>query len=164
MMKKMIVLALAAASLLTAQAASVSYSLLAGTATNTAVIGSAALTRLTWANGGTAGAITLIDAATTAQTVTIGNYTNYTTTTTNSVATVTTNAQGVLQTNSYNIAYTSVTIKTNGTVALPRLVSLTAAANETVVFEPTFPVFFTRGILVTNSQAGDITIDYMTVR
>jgi hypothetical protein len=129
-------------------------------ATNSLLTVPGQITRLTLTAGGSAAAVRIIDAPSTAQTYTIGAYTSYSPAVYTNTATYT-DILGNTVSNSYryitNLA-TSVSASTNnyrsvGVYAVP--------ANETVTiaYDTANPFMF--GLLVTNNVALTITVDYL---
>ena len=132
--------------------------------TNSAVTLPSVLYSITVVNGtSSAATIALFDSATTNQTYTTSTYTNYVSYSTNYSAYYT-NANSVITTNTYSGLYTLENVVTGATLALPKPVFLAVPASGSVTYTPEQPVFFNRGILVTNSHAMTYSMTYSTVR
>lgn len=107
--------------------------------------------------------LTLFDTASTNQTYSIGAYTNYSTYATNWVRAYT-NMNSVVTTVTNAGLYTLAVAHGAGTGYYPKLAQLSIPASTTLTYTPETPVYFSRGLLLTNTHDSDITVTYSTIR
>jgi len=164
-MKKLFLILGLVCSLFTAQAAQVSVNLLASQRTNIFSATGVALTTITFANTNAATAlnITLIDNNATNQLYSISQYTNRTATKV-SVTNVWTDINGVSNTNiSDALSYTDNTVAAyNGNYS--RVLTLFVPAATTYTYTPATPLFFGRGVLITNDASVNITATVSSIK
>lgn len=122
------------------------------------------LTSLTIVNNtATNSYLTLFDTSTTNQTYSIGAYTNFSVYATNWVK-VYTNMNGVEITTTNAGLYTLATAVGASTGYYPKLAQLSIPASTTLTYTPESPVYFSRGLLFTNTHDSDITVTYSNIR
>lgn len=135
-----------------------------GASTNNLLASGAAITQVSIANSsGGAVSIRLLDAPSTDLTYTIGAYTNVT----RSVVSVTnsyTDRFGNSQSSVGNMVRTTESVTAASTNDYRSLIILTVPNGETFTYTPTTPVVALQGILLTNQDAVDVTIQYAPIK
>lgn len=164
-MKKLFLLIGLVGSLFTAQAAQLSVNLLASQRTNIFSATGVALTSITFANTNAATAlnITLIDNNATNQLYSISQYTNRIAYKTNIVSSWTDiNGVTTVMTNDA-MAYIDNTVAAyNGNYS--RVLTLFVPAATTYTYTPATPLFFGRGVLITNDASVNITATVSSIK
>lgn len=127
--------------------------------TNSLLSAGAGIYKLTITAGATNVALALFDAPSTALTWTSTTYTNRASYVTNLVST-TVDLYGVTNSVTNAVLYTYTTAVTGAATAYSTIGKYAVAANTTVEIIPVNPIIATRGLLVTNSTACDVTISY----
>lgn len=164
-MKKLFLIIGLAVSLLAAQAAQVTVVTAANVRTNNLITTGGALSALTVLNTNAATVLTLafFDSSNTNQTYIVTAHTNRIGYLTN-IVTSWTDINGVANVMTNNaMAYIDSTVASN-TYTLPKPLMLVVPANTTYTYTPATPLFFGRGILMTNDASCTVTATYSSVK